>query len=297
MTNIDAVRDRLGPLGVWLSTLGSAPATVEREAAAEIEALGYGSLWIGEAPAFKEPFAHAAILLGATSSLVVGTGIASIYARDAVAMRAGAQTTGEAHPGRFVLGLGVSHAPLVQTRGHHYGKPVTAMREYLDAMDATQYAGPAPDPAVPVVLAALRPRMLELARDRTDGAHPYFVPVAHTERARAALGPDRLLIPEQMVLVETDPDVARAAARTAMALYLQLPNYTDNLLTLGYTEADIADGGSDRLVDDIVAWGTVDDVHARVQAHLDAGADHVTIQPLGPVDAARAQLRQLAPRG
>lgn len=296
MANIDDLRARLGPVGVWLASIGGESAAIERDTAREIEALGYPALWFGEAPGNKEAFAHAGILLGATTDLVVATGIANIWVRDAMAMSLGAKALGEAHPGRFVLGMGVSHAPIVDTRGHSYGKPLTAMREYLDGMDAAEYVPPAPDPAVPVVLAALRPKMLELARDRTDGAHPYFVPVAHTERARAALGPDRLLAPELMVIVETDAERARTLARKTTAMYLGLPNYANNLREFGYSEDDLAGGGSDRLVDDIVAWGTPTDIAARVDAHLSAGADHVPIQPLADtLGGQRAQLRALAP--
>lgn len=298
MTNIDvaALRDRLGPVGVWLASIGGTSADVERETAREIEALGYPALWFGEAPNNKEALAHAGILLAATSDLVVATGIANIWVRDAMAMRQGGEALAEAYPGRFVLGMGVSHAPIVDLRGHAYGRPLSAMRDYLDGMDRTRYVPPAPEPPLPVVLAALRPKMLELARNRTVGAHPYFVPVAHTERARAALGPDRLLAPEQMVLLETDPDAARAIARKTTATYLSLPNYANNLRDLGYGEEELVDGGSDRLVDDIVAWGTADDIRARVDAHLAAGADHVPVQPLADtLDGQREQLRALAP--
>lgn len=293
--DVSARRAQLGPVGVWLGTLGGVSAAAAREAAREIEALGYPALWFGEAPRGKEAFVNAGILLHATARLVVATGIANIYARDAMAMRLAADALGEAHPGRFLLGMGVSHAPLVSVRGHDYGKPVTAMRGYLDAMDATTYSAPAADPPVPVMLAALRPRMLELARDRTAGAHPYFVPVAHTERARAALGPDRLLAPELMVVLESDPEVARATARRTTAMYLGLPNYANNLRDLGYSEEDLADGGSDRLVDDIVAWGSPDDIRARVDAHRGAGADHVPVQPLArTLEDQLQQLRELA---
>jgi len=162
-------------------------------------------------------------------------------------------------------------------------------------MDAAVGHDPPTDIPVPRVLAALRPRMLALARDRADGAHPYFVPVEHTPRAREALGPDKLLIPEQAVVLETDPAQARRIARDHMAIYLQLPNYLNNLRHLGYDEEDLAAGGSDRVVDAIVAWGSEDAIAARVRAHLDGGADHVVIQPLGDVPTALAQLGHLAP--
>ncbi|GAA2206894.1 LLM class F420-dependent oxidoreductase [Nonomuraea monospora] len=279
MKDIQALKRRLGRVGVWNSTLSSEAAAFEREAAAEIESLGFGALWIGETPTGKEALTHAAILLGGTSSLTVATGIASIWGRDATAAANGANTLSEAYEGRFVLGIGVSHAPAVQGRGHDYRKPVSAMREYLDAMDATEYSGPLPAPA-PRLLAALRGKMLELAAQRAYGAHPYFVTPEHTARARAVLGPEPVLAPEQTVILESDADRARQIARGFTARYLALPNYANNLLDLGWKEDDLAGGGSDALVDAIVAWGDPETIIERVRAHLDAGADHVCIQPL-----------------
>ncbi|MFD0477534.1 LLM class flavin-dependent oxidoreductase [Nonomuraea thailandensis] len=174
-SEIEALKRRMGRVGVWNATLSREPASFEREAAAEIESLGFKTLWVGETPNGKESLAHAAILLGATSSLTVATGIASIWARDPVAAANGANALAEAYESRFLLGLGVSHAPAVTARGHDYRKPVSAMRHYLDAMDASEYAGPLAESA-PRVLAALRPKMLELAAQRASGAHPYFVP-------------------------------------------------------------------------------------------------------------------------
>ena len=291
-----AVAARLGPVGVWLGALSSQPAAAERRVVEELEQAGYGAIWFGEAPASREALAHAALLLGWTSRVTVATGIASIYARDATAAARGAATLGEAHPGRFLLGLGVSHAPLVERRGARYDRPVSAMRAYLDAYaqaGAERARFPEPDPPVPVVLAALRPRMLELARDAADGAHPYFVPVEHTAAAREALGADRLLLPELAVLLERDPSRARDQARRHTAYYLGLPNYRNGLLATGFEEADLEDGGSDRLVDALVAWGSVDDVVGRVRAHLDAGADHVAIQSIA--DDQPRDLLELAP--
>jgi len=285
----------IGPVGVWLGGLATTPTAEELGAVSVIERLGYGALWFGEAPGTKEIFAHAAVVLGGTDHIVVASGIAGIYSRDATAATAGANTLGEAFPRRFILGLGVSHAPAVERRGHHYGKPVSTMRAYLDAIDRVEYRGPAPAAPVPRVLAALRPRMLELARDRAAGAHPYFVPVAHTARARALLGDGPLLAPEQTVLLETNPQRARATARAFMRTYLKLPNYVNNLRDLGYGDNDFADGGSDRLVDAIVAWGDEHAIAARVRAHHDVGADHVAIQPLAPdVATATADLTVLA---
>jgi probable F420-dependent oxidoreductase len=287
---------QLGRVGVWLGPLGRQPWSVERDAARRIEELGYGALWISETPAAKEPFAHAALLLGATERIPLGTGIANIWARDAVAARDGALALAEAHPGRFTLGLGVSHQPAVAMRGHDYAKPLTAMRTYLDGLDAVPWAGPEPAEPVPLVLAALRPRMLELARDRTTGAHPYFVPVEHTARARAALGAAPLLAPEVAVVLETDPAHARARARSYARLYLRLPNYTNNLRDLGYTDEDLAGDGSDRLIDAVIPWGDEAEIARRVGEHFDAGADHVCVQPVGiDVPGAVAELERLAP--
>jgi probable F420-dependent oxidoreductase len=262
--------------------LGWAPAGEAREAAAEIDGLGYGALWVGESHSGKESFSHIGVLLAATRRIVVASGIANIWVRDATAMNAAANTLAEAYPGRFLLGLGVSHPPQIEHRGHEYRRPVAAMRSYLDAMEAAGYEGPGPPERVLRVLAALRRPMLELAREKADGAHPYFVPVEHTVRAREILGAGPLLAPEQAVLLETDPALARARAREHMAWYLTLPNYVENLRWLGYEDADFAGGGSDRLVDAIVAWGDEAAIQARVRAHLDAGADHVGIQPLAP---------------
>ncbi|MEO3806292.1 TIGR03620 family F420-dependent LLM class oxidoreductase [Nonomuraea sp. B1E8] len=277
--DVAALKRRMGRVGVWNATLTGESAAVERDAAGEIESLGFGTLWFGETPAGKESLVHAGLLLDATRSMMIATGIASIWARDATAAANGASALAEAYGGRFVLGLGVSHAPAVEMRGHDYSRPVSAMRDYLDAMDAAKYGGPLPAPA-PRLLAALRPRMLELSAQRTQGAHPYFVPVEHTTRARAVLGPDPVLAPEQTVVLDSDPARARQTARRFMSLYLGLPNYVNNLLDLGWSEDDVTDGGSDALVDAIVAWGDPEAIIERVRDHLDAGADHVCVQPL-----------------
>ena len=210
--------------------------------------------------------------------MVVASGIANIHARDPMAMANGARALGEAYPGRFVLGLGVSHAPSVARRGGTYGRPIETMRAYLDAMAATPYGAPEPEPPVPVVLAALGPRMLELAAERADGAHPYFVPVEHTAFAREQLGPEPFLAVEQTAVLTSDRDEGRRIGRAFAATYLALPNYANNLRRLGWSDEDLASGGSDRLIDAVIAWGDVDAIVARVRAHLDAGADQVCIQ-------------------
>lgn len=270
----------IGRYGIWTGALDMQPSALAGEAAAEIEELGFGALWIPET-VFREPFVHAALLLAATSSLKVATGIVNRYGRDPLACNAAMQTLNEAFPGRFLLGLGVSHEHLVaRIRKHDYSKPYTGMVDYLDLMDKARFFAPTGEPPARMVLAALGPRMLRLAAERTAGAHPYFVPPEHTARARHTMGPEALLAPEQMVVFQTDPTQARAIARRHMAVYLQAPNYTNNLKRLGFDDEDFVDGGSDRVVDAVVAWGTMDDVLARVQAHHDAGADHVCIQVL-----------------
>lgn len=286
----------LGRVGVWTFSLDLQPATRAGELAAELEAMGWGAIWIPEAVGREAPV-NAALLLGATERIAVGTGIANIYARDAMSMNAAWHTLSEAFPGRFLLGMGVSHQPSVEgLHGQAYGPPLTTMREYLDRMDASLFIAAQPSDPPERVLAALGPKMLELARDRTRGAHPYFVPPEHTEIARTILGDDRLLAPEQMVVLETDPTKAREVARAAMGGYVGLPNYANNLRRLGFTEDDLGGGISDRLVDAIVAWGDVDAIARRVRAHHDAGADHVCVQvlPLDDIDAVMRGYRTLA---
>jgi probable F420-dependent oxidoreductase len=240
---------------------------------------------------------HSALLLAGTERLIVATGIANVWARDAIAMAAAQKTLAEAYPGRFLLGMGVSHAPLVAgLRGHDYDKPLTYLRRYLDAMDAAPFMASGPLEAPPRVLASLHPKSLELARERAWGSHPYFVPPEHTARARKILGPGKLLAPEQMVCFETEPSAARAVARQAMQTYLGLPNYVRNLRALGFGDADVANGGSDRLVDAIVVWGGIDAIVKRVKAHHDAGADHVCLQVLrqNPAELPRDEWREIA---
>jgi probable F420-dependent oxidoreductase len=268
---------KLGKLGVW-TWLDHLPAPEAAEFVNQLEEWGYGALWIPEAVG-RDPFAIIGYLAARTSRIVLATGIANIYARDALTMRAVRETLGEASQGRFLLGLGVSHQPMVTgMRKHEYGKPIETMRGYLEAMSAAVYMGPTPAEPAPVVLAALRPRMLALSRDAANGAHPYFVPPEHTARAREILGKNAWLCPEQMVLLETDASKARAIARQNIQIYLGLPNYRNNLKWLGFAEADLDNGGSDRLVDAIVAWGDEKLIADRIQAHHDAGADHVCIQ-------------------
>lgn len=266
--DVGAVKHRLGRVGVWMVSASEAPAEVERRVVVAIEQLGYCAFWFGETPRGKEAFTHAATVLSWTERMLVATGIANIYGRDAVAAANGAATLDDAWPDRFVLGLGVSHAPSVTSRGHDYGRPVATMRSYLDAMDSAESALPV---AVPRVLAALRPRMLELARTHAQGAHTYFTTPAHTARAREVLGEDAILAVEQAVVVGTDAEAARAAAREYAARYLRLPNYRNHLRELGFSEADLDGGGSDALLDAIVPSGDPDALAERVRAHHDAG--------------------------
>jgi probable F420-dependent oxidoreductase len=271
---------QLGAFGVWNFQLDVLPATRMREAAAELEELGYGVLWFGEATG-REALTKAGLLLAGTKRIVIATGIANIYGRDPVTMSAAQKTLAEAYPNRFLLGLGVSHIPLVEKlRGHQYDKPVPTMRAYLDGMDKAPFHSVAPSSKPPRVLAALGPKMLQLSAERADGAHPYNSTPQHTAQARELLGPDPYLCPEQAVVLEKDPAKARAIARKFLAIYLTLPNYTNNFLRLGFQEADIKDGGSDKLIDAVIAWGDLKTVLKRVQEHHAAGADHVCIQVL-----------------
>ena len=263
----------LGPVGIWSAALRYGDRGEARSAAAELEQLGYGALWVpgGIGGAI---FDDVSGLLDGTSRVVVATGIVNIWMHDPAETAAAHDRLTRAHPGRFLLGLGVSHAPLVDANHPgRYQRPMAAMRRYLDALDA---ASP-PVPVAERVLAALGPRMLSLARDRSAGAHPYLVVPEHTRQARAVLGPDAVLAPEQPVVLERDPGPARDVARQHLAIYLQLPNYVNNWRRLGFTAEDTSDGGSDRLVDHVVAWGDDATIARRIQEHRDAGANHVCV--------------------
>lgn len=295
-----------GRTGIWTFAFDGEPATRVREAAAEIEELGYGAVWFGEAFG-RDTVGQAWLLLSATRRIVVAAGIANIAFRDPVALATAERALGEAFPGRYLLGLGghrVDDRPM-QMDGYTVpvvGRAVPAMRAYLDAMDAVPAHGPVPVPAPRRVLAALGPRMLALAAERTWGAHPYFVPVEHTARARQIMGPDAFLGVEQAVVLDRDPDRARRTARAHVAGYAQLaPHQRANLERLGFGEDDFSGGPgggpSDRLVDAIVARGDLEAIHERVQEHFAAGADHVCIQVLtaDPTALPLEQWRELAP--
>jgi probable F420-dependent oxidoreductase len=267
----------LGKIGVW-TWLDHLSANEAAEFAQRAENWGYSALWIPEAVG-RDPFALIGYLAARTERIILATGIANIYARDPMATKAIWKTVSELAPNRFILGLGVSHQHLVQgARGHDYGKPLSAMRNYLEAMEKALYMGREPEQDAPIVLGALRDKMLQLSATAAQGAHPYLVTPEHTKRARSVIGADALLCPEQMVLAETDETNARKIARANLKVYIGLPNYQNNLKQFGFTDADFADGGSDRLVDALVCWGEPEKIAGHVQAHLDAGANHVCIQ-------------------
>jgi probable F420-dependent oxidoreductase len=272
---------QLGKLGVWYF-LDGMPAVQAAEAAKRIESLGYGALWIPETVG-RHPLVHASWLLANTNKLIVATGIANIYHREPGVSLAGQMTLAEQSGNRFLLGMGVSHKPLVEgVRGLDYGPPVATMRKYLEGMDSAPYNGIKPAETPPRVIAALGPKMLELARDLCAGAHPYFTSPEHTAMARKILGPDKWLCVEQKVILEPDAKKARELARPVAQIYTGLPNYRNNWLRMGLDEADFEHGGSDRFIDATFAWGTVEQIQDRIQQHFDAGASHVCIQPVNP---------------
>ncbi|WP_330290727.1 LLM class F420-dependent oxidoreductase [Streptomyces sp. NBC_00576] len=264
MTSLKETVGRYGIFSLGLRAEDPEGLTERAEAAAEVEELGFGAAWLGGSPGVR----HAVPLVEATSRLVVATGIQTIWQEDATETASRIAELEATHPGRFLLGLGVSHAGMAE----RYRRPYTSMVEYLDALDA------AGQPAERRVLAALGPKMLGLSRDRAAGSHPYLVTPEHTAQAREALGEAPLLAPELKVILDTDPDRARTTARSALAFYLTLPNYTNNFLRIGFTENDLTDGGSDRLIDAVFAWGSEDRIRERIGAFHTAGADHVALQ-------------------
>jgi probable F420-dependent oxidoreductase len=269
----------IGTWGIWTSLLDMHPTTRVREVISELDEMGWGAVWRPESTG-RDALISSTLWLESCPRMAVATGIAQTYARHPMTTMAATRTIDEAHPGRFLLGLGVSHAPMVEgVRGLDYSTPLADMREYLAAMDAAPYTAQGPQERPPRILAALGPKMLELSATAADGAHPYFTVPDHTALSREIIGPDKYLAPEQMCVLETDPGRARDIARANMARYLQLPNYTNNLQRMGFEEAEINDI-SDRLVDAIVVWGDIDTVVARLQEHIDAGADHVCVQAL-----------------
>lgn len=269
----------IGRLGAWIVPDSLSAQEIAR-LAQDVERLGYDVLWYPEGIGF-ETLSFGGFVLAETDGLKAASGIANIYARDAVTAIGGHNTLNRLYGDRYIMGLGVSHIPLVEGfRGHAYGKPVTTMRAYLDAMEAAELSIMAPERNI--VLAALGPNMLALARDRTRGAHPYNVTPEHTANAREILGPDAWLCVEQKVCLTTEASRAREVAASVLSLYLPWPNYRNNWLRLGFSEEELSGRGSDRFLDAMVAWGSDDAVRARIKAHFDAGATHVCIQPLDP---------------
>jgi probable F420-dependent oxidoreductase len=270
---------QLGPLAVWCMTDRlSSPELADF--ARRVEAWGYDALWQPEVLG-RNVLVSSSWALANTTTLKIASGIASIYGRDAQAAVGAQRGLAEQSGGRFLLGLGVSHAPMVEgMRGQHYGKPVAAMRAYLEAMRRGLYMAAPPAEPPQTVIAALGPKMLELAGELSDGAHTYNVTPEHTADARRRLGQGKLLCVEHKVVLERDPDRARATARDTLRGYLGLRNYQENWRRLGYGEDDWTGEGSDRLIDALVAWGDEGQIRRRLQEHWDAGADQVCIQPL-----------------
>jgi len=271
----------LGKIGVWTSYRAFG---IERagEAAKLAEQLGYGAWWVGGSPHVPD----VRPVLEATSTLVAATGILNVWINDPAETAAADAALRAEHPGRFLLGIGIGHPEATSD----YRRPLATMRSFLDGLDTS----PTPPPAEQRCLAALGPQMLDLARERAAGTHSYFVPVEHTRFARERLGPGRLVAPELACVIDTDPVRARAVARGYAKLYLGLRNYTHNLLAFGFTEGDIDGGGSDRLIDAIIPHGTAEQIAEVVRGHLDAGADHVCLQPLGEEGIPRESWTALA---
>jgi probable F420-dependent oxidoreductase len=280
----------LGRVGIWSSSRQWRDEGENKEAAAELDELGYGALWLGAA---HGDLALVQSLLDATPRLALATGIVNVWMYPPADVAEARARVAAAHPGRFLLGLGIGHAVSTEAAGMQYEKPYQKLVDYLDGVATSAHPVPKDDMA----LAALGPRVLKLAAERTAGAHPYLVPPEHTRMAREVLGPGPLLAPDQKVVLETDAERARTIGRQGLAIYLRLPNYTNNLKRLGFTDDDIAEPGSDRLVDALIAWGDLDTIAARVRAHLDAGATHVCVQALTDTPGAlpRAAWRELAP--
>jgi probable F420-dependent oxidoreductase len=271
----------IGKLGVW-TTYGPFGKERAGEAAKLVEQLGYGAWWLGGSPHVPD----VRPILEATSALVAATGILNVWINDPGETAAADAAAREEFGGRLMLGIGIGHREATS----EYRRPLETMRGFLDGLDAT----PAPPPIDGRCLAALGPKMLELAGERTAGTHTYFVPVEHTRFARERLGSGKLVAPELACVVDTDPVRARAVARDYAKLYLGLRNYTQGLLRFGFTERDIADGGSDRLIDAVIPHGSAEQIAEVVRAHLDAGADHVCLQPLGEEGVPRKSWTALA---
>jgi probable F420-dependent oxidoreductase len=284
-----------GRIGLFAGPLNAQPAAIQRVFVREMERLGYGTLWYGESLA-QEAFSRGSIYLAATERLVVASGIASIWARDPAAMANGGRTLAEAWPGRFILGIGVSHAPTVKLRGHDYERPYSAMRDYLEAMSSAPWRGPDAE-MPPIVLAALGPKMVALSGERAAGAYPYFSTVEHIREVRSILGPEPFLAADLPVVLAEDLAAARAIGNRHLVLYLGSANYRNNLLRIGWSEADLESPGSDAFFEAMVAWGDLDRIGGKVGERFDAGADQVVLNIVA-ADASGApldELRRLAP--
>jgi probable F420-dependent oxidoreductase len=295
--HIDSPNRSLAPqsIGIWTGRLQRRPTNEAIETVNELSDLGYGAVWVPESPFGKDVLSFSAVLLGASVGITVATGIAIVWARDPVAMMNAGRTIGDAYPGRFALGIGISHESTAAARGHRYNRPAEYMRNYLQQMSAASFDGSDPVWTPPVLVAALGPRMLDIAAEFADGAHPFLTTPEHTQVVRNALGPDGILAVEQAVVVG-DSDAGRALARDNLGRFLAWPNYQRHLLRLGFSEHDFSGGGSDRLVDALYAIGGEDAVLRRVRQQFDAGADHVCIQVVAEDDAAiDGVYRALAP--
>jgi probable F420-dependent oxidoreductase len=271
-----SLKPGLGRYGVWT---GGAPAP---EQAAEIEKLGYGALWVGASPAADLSFVEP--ILEQTETLQVATGIVNAWASSAEEVAESYHRIEDAYPNRFLLGVGIGHPEHTE----EYRKPYDVLVEYLDKLDAAKV------PTSRLVIAALGPKVLELSARRSAGAHPYLTTPEHTGQARNLMGPTVFLAPEHKVVLETDADEARDVGRQTVEFYLDLSNYVNNWKRLGFTEDDVTKPGSDKLIDAVVAYGTAEEIAARLNEHLDAGADHVAIQVLGGKDALIPTLTELA---
>jgi probable F420-dependent oxidoreductase len=292
----EAVRTRLGRVGAWTFAFDGRPAAQVAVDVAGIEMLGYPSVWVPEGGGSRDIVGHLSWLLASTDRLTVASGIANITARQPEVLQAGATLLADAYGDRVVLGIGVGHEYTTERRGLAWDRPLERMRAYLDVMDEAATTSSPTDVPVRRLLAALGDGMLRLSAERALGAHTYFVPPEHTTHARQVLGPEPILAVEQTVVLSSDPDEARSVGRGWTVHYLELPNYANNWRRLGFAD-ELGGGGSDRLIDAAVAWGGVEEVAARVRAHLDAGADHVCVQVISAddTDVCMPQLRELAP--
>jgi len=288
--------DRLGPVGVWSGRLSRRSIAEARDRVSTWEELGYGAVWIPEPPAGRDVLSLAAVMLAGTTSIAVATGIAVIWNRDPTAMVNSGRTLEEAFPGRFVLGVGVSHKDSVDGRGGRYKAPVHKMQEYLETMRQAPFDADSPGRQAPLVVAALGPRMTAVAAALADGVHPFLSTPPHTASTRQILGSEPLIAVEQAVVLSKSAEEARSAARTNLGRYLSWVNYRRHLTRIGFTEEDFGSGGSDRLIDALYVWGDEGEVRRRVLEHLDAGADHVCIQVVPTPDAGESEsLERLAP--